>query len=330
MKKLFLAAALAFIPAAAFCWTPPEPPSPATAPADAKSDMPSPKAPASASATLPDADPAIWAVRDEDTTIYLFGTFHLLDARPWFNDEVKAAFDSSDELVLEAILPDNPAELQPLILRYAIDPEGRKLSERLTPDQNAALAEAVSGLGAPVAVFDMLEPWFVSMTLAAVISQRVGITAEHGVESVLMRAARERDIPISELEGMEWQIRLFDSMPEEEQLAQLRQTLDSFHSLDETLAPMLTAWSSGDVEALHDQLTAHGEQDPDLQRLLFTDRNRTWARWIRERMARPGTVFVAVGAGHLAGSDSVQAVLRENGIVAERVPHIEKPGTTAD
>ena len=50
-------------------------------------------------------------VRDADTTIYLFGTFHLLDGRPWFNDEVKTAFDASSELVMEAILPEDPMAL---------------------------------------------------------------------------------------------------------------------------------------------------------------------------------------------------------------------------
>jgi uncharacterized protein YbaP (TraB family) len=308
MKKLFLAAALALWPAAAPALTPPA----ATAPAAQAAPAP-----------LPDADPALWVVRDEDTAVYLFGTFHLLDGRPWFNDEVKTAFDASDELVVEAIIPDDLSELQPLVLRYAIDPQGRKLSDRLTPEQNAVLAQAVSGLGAPAAAFDPLEPWFVSMTLASVISQRLGISAEHGPEGVLVRAARARDIPISELEGLEWQIRLFDEMPEEQQLAQLRQTLDSLDTLDESLAPMLAAWSAGDAETLHDQLVAHGEEDPALQRLLFTDRNRTWAEWVRQRLERPGTAFVAVGAGHLAGNDSVQAVLREHGIAAERVPHTE-------
>ena len=72
----------------------------------------------------PDANPALWVVRDADTTIYLFGTFHLLDGRPWFNDEVRTAFDASDELVMEAILPEDPASLQPMIMRYAVDPAG--------------------------------------------------------------------------------------------------------------------------------------------------------------------------------------------------------------
>jgi uncharacterized protein len=311
MKRLLLAALMALTPTAA--------------PAQAAQAS----APEVSPASLPDANPALWSVRDEDTTIYLFGTFHLLDGRPWFNDEVKAAFDSADELVVEAVLPDDPSEIAPLVVRYAVDPEGRKLADRLTPEHNAALTEAVSGLGLPAATFDPLEPWFVSMSLTTLLSQRMGISAEHGVETVLIRAARERDIPISELEGLEWQIRLFDGMPEEQQLAQLRQTLDSLDMLEESLAPMIAAWSAGDAEALHDQLVTHGEEDPGLQRLLFTDRNRTWAEWIRRRLERPGTVFLAVGAGHLAGSDSVQAVLREQGISAERVPHAQDMATPA-
>jgi uncharacterized protein YbaP (TraB family) len=40
---------------------------------------------------------------------------------------------------------------------------------------------------------------------------------------------------------------------------------------------------------------------------------------VRERLHKPGTVFVAVGAGHLAGKGSVQAQLAAAGISAQRV-----------
>ena len=193
--------------------------SPAPAPAQAPA-APATAAPATAAQT--DADPAIWVVRDADTTIYLFGTFHLLDGRPWFNDEVRTAFDASNELVVEAIIPENVAELQPVILRYAVDPQGRKLSDRLTPEQNEALGRALTSLGVPGAAFDMFEPWFVSMTLAGVAAQRLGLNPANGPEGVLLRAAHERSLPIHELEGIEPQIRMFDTMPEEQQLAQLR------------------------------------------------------------------------------------------------------------
>ena len=56
---------------------------------------------------VPDADPAIWVVNDHDTVIFLFGTFHALDGKSdWFNDEVRTAFTSSDELMLETIVPE--------------------------------------------------------------------------------------------------------------------------------------------------------------------------------------------------------------------------------
>ena len=90
-------------------------------------------------------------VRDDDTTIYLFGTFHLLDGRPWFNDEVRTAFDASNELVVEVIIPEDPAELQPVILRYAVDPQGRKLVPAADAEQNAALGRALAALGVPPA-----------------------------------------------------------------------------------------------------------------------------------------------------------------------------------
>lgn len=299
MKSILLATALAF----------------ASVPAFAQAEPPAP---------LADADPAIWVVRDADTSIYLFGTFHLLDGRPWFNDEVKTAFDASDELVMEAVLPENPAALQPLILQYAVDPQGRTLSSRLNAEQNAALTSALAGIGAPPTTFDRFEPWFVAMTLAVIGAQRLGISGEAGPETILTRAAQARRIPIGELEGFEWQLRMLDGMPEALQLEQLAETLKENDEIATKLAPMLAAWSAGDVERLAALLNEdETEQDRALHQLLFTTRNANWAHWVEERMARPGTVFVAVGAGHLAGPDSVQAALAAHGIHATRVPHVE-------
>lgn len=310
--RAIAACAFAFSGAPAFAHSP--------APA---APTPAPAAPATA--PLPDADPALWVVRDEDTTIYLFGTFHLLDGRPWFNDEVKTAFDASDELVIEAIIPENAAEVVPLIQRYAVYPEGQTLSQRLTPEQNAALGRVLAEAGVPAGAFDRMEPWFVSMTLGTVAAQRLGIDAANGPERTLSNAARARSIPIGELESVAWQLQLFDEMPEAQQISQLNEAVENFDQIDEELAPMLAAWSTGNVEELVRILNAQGDNDPELHRLLFTNRNRTWAGWIQERMARPGTVFIAVGAGHLAGGDSVQAMLAARGLQAERVPHVEAP-----
>jgi uncharacterized protein YbaP (TraB family) len=53
--------------------------------------------------------------------------------------------------------------------------------------------------------------------------------------------------------------------------------------------------------------------------VLITDRNVAWAKWVKARLDKPGTVFVAVGAGHLAGTGSVQDQLATAGVVSKRV-----------
>jgi uncharacterized protein YbaP (TraB family) len=269
-------------------------------------------------------------VRDDDTTIYLFGTFHLLDGRPWFNDEVRTAFDASDELVLEARLPENPADMQPLVMRYAVAPEGPPLSERLSAEQYAALNGIVTSVGAPAGAFDRLKPWFVSISLPGIVAQqRLGLSPDHGPEMVLSAAARERGIEIGELEGIEWQFNMFDTMADEQQIAMLREALDTLDDMGEQLTPMLAAWSTGNVDSLVTMMNRTLTETPELYRMLFTDRNATWAGWIEERMARPGTVFIAVGAGHLAGDHSVLNLLEARGLATERVPHDEGEEATA-
>ena len=320
MKKTFLLAMLALLPAFA---------------CDHAQDAPATGNQANTAAAAParpplpgadrDADPALWVVRDADTTIYLFGTIHLLDGRTWFNDEVRTAFNASGELVLEARLPDNPAELQGMIMRYAMDPQGRTISSRLTPAQNTALNRALGQIGVPERAFDRFEPWFVSLTLTAVLAQQLGISTDNGPETILTRAAQARSMPIAELEGMEFQIRIFDRMPEALQITQLTQTLDEFDTAGEKLGPMLSAWSTGDAERLGALTAAEAEQGAEaraLHRVIFTERNAAWAGWIQQRLARPGTVFIAVGAGHLTGGDSVQAALRTRGVQSARVPHV--------
>ncbi|HWU95566.1 MAG TPA: TraB/GumN family protein, partial [Sphingomonas sp.] len=79
-------------------------------------------APAAAAATR-DADPAIWVVKDADTTIYLFGTVHVLKpGLSWFDEAVKAAFDKSDTVALEMVMPD-PATMQGVIMKAAMAPQ---------------------------------------------------------------------------------------------------------------------------------------------------------------------------------------------------------------
>jgi uncharacterized protein YbaP (TraB family) len=262
----------------------------------------------------------MWVVKDADTTIYMFGTFHMLDGkRDWFNDEVKTAFDQSNELVLEIVMPENPAQLQPLIMKYAVDPNGKTLSSKVGPGVKAKLDKELGSLGVPAAAMDKLEPWFVSMTLVSVGAMKLGLKPEHGPETILTKAAKATGKSISGVETVEGQIGILDGMPEATQVKALAHTVDQMAKLGETFTPMVNAWSSGDTGALVKLMNEGMAEDPAVYKAMLTDRNAKWAEWINTRMAKPGTVFMAVGAGHLAGKDSVQDYLAKKGLKAERV-----------
>jgi uncharacterized protein YbaP (TraB family) len=305
MKKNILAAALAAVAWPSFAFAAP----PAKAPA-----------PSAAASAKPDANPAMWVVKDADTTIYMFGTFHGLDGKTeWFNDEVKTAFDASQEVVVEAILPEDQAAMQPLIVKYAIDASGKTLSSKLPAATKAKYDKVMAGVGVPAQAFEPLEPWFVTMALTAMAGQKLGLKPEFGADTTITKAAKAAGKKVAELEGAEFQLSLFDKMPEDKQIVQLDQTLDQVEKMGPMLTQMLANWSKGDVDALAKQMNAGVEEMPEMYKMIFSDRNATWAEWIGKRMEQPGTVFLAVGAGHLAGKDSVQDLLAKKGIKSEKV-----------
>jgi uncharacterized protein YbaP (TraB family) len=284
----------------------------AIAPASAQS--PAPAAP------LPDADPAIWVVKDPDTTIYLFGTFHALDGKhAWFNDEVKTAFDKSSELVLEIPPMDDKAALQPIIMKYAFDASGKPLSEKLSPAAKEKYTKALAAIGAPPTAFDKFRPFFAALTLVTLNAQKLGFTGENGAEAVLTKAAKEEKKPIDALETVDFQMQLFANMPEKEQIDMLEQTLDQLDEVATVFKEMNTHWSKGDSEGMAKLMNEMDAQSPAFYKRLITDRNANWAEWIDQRLDKPGTVFVGVGAGHLGGKDSVQGFLAKRGIETSRV-----------
>lgn len=276
--------------------------------------------PAPAQAQRPDADPAMWVVRDNDTTIYLFGTIHLLNGQQdWFNDEVRTAFDASQELVLEMVQPTDPSSVQQTVMRYAMADGGRTLSQRIPATLRPALDRELGELGIPAAGVEPFDPWFVATTMAVVGIQRLGFSGEQGAETILTAAARARNMPVGELETFDMQLGMFDRLPEAAQITQLQSTVEQMDRMAELMGPMTAAWASGDIDSLARQMNEGMAGQPDLYRILLTERNARWAELIQQRMARPGTVFIAVGAGHLGGEGSVQDYLRQRGLTATRV-----------
>jgi uncharacterized protein YbaP (TraB family) len=81
----------------------------------------------------------------------------------------------------------------------------------------------------------------------------------------------------------------------------------------------LKAWISGDTRKLEQAFADEPDFTPELRGLLIRKRDELWAEALAKRLVKPGTIFVAVGAGHLVGPDSVQKMLARKGLTVQRI-----------
>jgi uncharacterized protein len=262
--------------------------------------------------------PALWKVTDADTTVYLFGSIHLLPAGlNWFTGPLAQAFDASDELVTE--IPEiDEATSQAVLIRRGILPAGQSLRTQMTPKQRAKYEATLAEFNLQPVAFDRFKPWYAAVVLATLPLQRNGYSLASGVETDLAARAKATGKPRVGLETLDYQLSLFDGFSPKIQRRYLFEVIAALPEIEKDVEAMVTAWRAGDAAKLASLMNAE-QDDPAMVAALLTNRNKAWARWIKARLAKPGTVFLAVGAGHLGGKGSVQEQLTALGISSDRV-----------
>jgi hypothetical protein len=242
--------------------------------------------------------PALWVVNDSDTVIYLFGTFHALDGKlSWYDRSVRTAFTASDQLILETLVP-----------KLAGAPR-RLSSGNLSPVKRAPASATVAEL-APSS--------FLATTKQVMNAGRAnGLSTDNGADAVLRDFADESGKPVAGLESFEFQLNMFSSLPTPPQPDV--QDPRTAKALGDVLSQLQLAWSRGEMDTFAPMLRQMQAQSPVTYNKMFAERNARWAHWIADRMKQPGTVFVAVGAGHLSGPDSVQNKLATLGVKSARI-----------
>lgn len=268
-----------------------------------------------------DASPAMWKVADHDTTVYLFGTIHLLPkGTKWRSAAFDRAAASADMLVVETVIDEtNPAATMSELFKLAVSPNLPPVLSRVPADKRAALQAAIAKTGVPAAAFDRLETWAVGFMLLGAQFKDLGLDPGSGVETALRKQFEEGGKKIGQLETNAEQFGFFDGLSETAQRKFLADVLDDPSSMKDQFGGMLKAWSRGDVKAIADSFNSDLADADELKEALIDRRNANWAKWVKGRLDQPGTVLVAVGAGHLAGDDSVLAMLQKQGVKVSRI-----------
>jgi uncharacterized protein len=249
--------------------------------------------PAVTAPAVVEADPTIFVIRDQDTTVYLFGTFHVLSPNlKWFDGPVEEAFVQSDELIVETMPAQNGAAPSERLPRSAA---------RITPAASSFLASTQDAVRA---------------------GQSRGMALANGADMVLMRAAAASGKTVEPLETLDSQFAMMASIPAERMAPTYcaeGQCPRAPAELSSTMGQLQSAWAAGDHEMFSAMLSDMQIAAPNAYRILFVERNARWSNWVAARMRQPGTAFVAIGAAHLAGADSLLVRLAERGLISRRL-----------
>lgn len=265
------------------------------------------------------ARPALWEVSDPDTTVYLFGTIHLLpnDVR-WRTPKFDKAVAGSQELVVETIVDDkNPTKLMSAMASLGFANGLPPLVQRVPAAKRAALEAAIKKSGMPVQALDRMKTWAAAFILLGDKFRALGLSG--GVEGVLRTDFSNHGKPVGELETNLEQLGFFDRLPESAQRELLEGAIEGDKSMNADFAGMLNAWARGDVQGIARTFDRDLSNSPALQQALLRQRNANWSKWIETRLGEPGTILIAVGAGHLAGKDSVLEMLKKDGYKVRRL-----------
>jgi uncharacterized protein YbaP (TraB family) len=276
---------------------------------------------ATAPQQAPTARPALWQVADADTTIYLFGTIHMLPENySWRTPAFDRVVNGSQSLVVETILDEaNPQAVAGEVMRLGVRQGLPPIAQRVAPEKRPLLEAAIVKTGMPRSAFDVLETWAAAFMILGTQFHNLGVTAGAGVETVLKQNFKQAGKPIAQLESNTEQLSLFDTLPEKAQRDLLEGSIETPAEMRTQFNSMLAAWTRGDVGSISKTFNEDMAGSPDLQNALIRRRNHNWSQWVERRLATPGTTLVAVGAGHLAGPQSVVDLLQRKGYKVRRV-----------
>jgi uncharacterized protein YbaP (TraB family) len=265
------------------------------------------------------ADPAMWVVKDADSTVYLLGTIHVLKPGVnWRSEKLDAALKSSAEFWMEADIAADPAIAQTYALNFGMDSR-RSLAGTVGEANFAKFIELAKGYDIPTEQLHQMRPWLASMLLARAQVLSTGYDPELGVDRTLEREAMTAGKPIKPFETASEQLGYLAEMPDQIAAEMLIQTLDEVEEGVEIVDELQAAWLAGDVKQLQrigpDKMR---KEAPELFDAILVRRNTNWVKQIDAMLKGSGTQFIAVGAAHLVGTDSVPDQLGKLGYKVQR------------
>ncbi|MEP2988819.1 MAG: TraB/GumN family protein [Parasphingorhabdus sp.] len=274
--------------------------------------------------TVKEGKPALWKVTgskpDQLGSAYMFGTIHLLPKNvQWRSALLEKAIGESDNLTIEVLGLEDTQAAAKIFSKLAISTKQPEVEQRIKPSLRDELDVMIDKADIPEFALNRMETWAAALSLASAQTTNLGLSSVEGVDKKLAAQFRSNKKPIKGLETIEQQLGYFDQLPENLQREMLMTVVEEAANAKTAFEELFNAWITGDEETLS-TLSAGGLlEDPQIKDKLLVSRNQNWADQLDTILKESGKSFVAVGAAHLVGPDSVQSMLEERGYKIEKI-----------
>ena len=273
----------------------------------------------------------LWKLeKDGGKPSFLFGTMHMTDPRVTrLTPAAQNAFDASDIVVIETTVVLDQSRMMAAL---AAEPELRMftvattLSSLLSPQDAAAVAEALDERGIPAASVAKMKPWMLSAMIALPACELARKAS--GLPVLDVKLAEDAKAAGKRLEGLESaadQLRAMASLPMEFHMKGLVETLKLGDRADDVIETMVVLYAREDTGMfwpLFRAVLPNGGEDEAsyaaFEETMITSRNRTMAERAAPVLAE-GNAFLAIGALHLPGPGGLIELLRQAGYTVSRV-----------
>jgi len=271
-----------------------------------------------------DSKGVFWKVSDSDSSVYLMGSVHVADSSMYpISKNVLSAFNSSDILVFEIDLANQTEGLKYMQQKIQYE-DDNTLEKNIPSDLYNRFKEAIKPLNISESSYKKLKPWAAAMLVSNAQAIESNLKSSLGIDLYFTNKAAQKQI--EEIEGVKFQVDMFDSFSKELQLSYLESVLSPYEeenietssNVDKSsdlLSEMITAWKNGDASKLEKLIESDeldSEESKEFTEKIWTTRNDNMTKKVKEYLSDPEkkTYFIVVGAGHMVGKNGIVTQLK--------------------
>ena len=264
----------------------------------------------------------LWELDNNGEKSYILGSIHMLkkDVYP-LKKELEEAFSNCDILAVEAdISTEKMGEILKVTMDMAGYRDGSGLKDHISPETYALAEKKMDELGMSIDYFGNFKPWFLAMTVTSMEIVRLGFDPNIGVDKYFINKAEGKTI--LELEGIPFQLGIFEALSDRENDLFLLSSLKEADSLRDNVDSMVSAWRDGDTETIEKILKKNRDEQPELSGLfdvIIDQRNVSMTGKIEEWIRKGGTYYIIAGAAHLVGENGIISLLKKKGFMLRQI-----------